>query len=346
MTLVEKGRTVIKEEGIKPFFRKSVQYTASNIRDYVIGYMIGLPVVKYKERSLASQANLIRELEKNDEWLLIVLDACRYDRFERVFDEYFEGEVQEIVSEGYNTFQYVRKSWPEYHDITYVTGAAPINATEFEFDDRLSLQGISASDKKLAERYDGYRPTDHIKNIVEVWRSNWDENLGVCPPEPVTRAAINQAKSESQLVVHYFQPHVPYIGDERALGYEDDIDDELKGGAIGHQIWERVQHGDISDDRLVELYDSNLERALDNICYVVSNTDFENVIIMGDHGESLGEYGMYGHPNLPNPVIRSVPWASIQATKKRPEVDTSTENIETREDESDVKDRLQSLGYI
>lgn len=310
-------------------------------------YPLGYILMQQRIRSLEEQTSLVRELENQDEFLLIVLDACRYDRLEHVFDEYFTGNLDPVASAGYNTFEYVRHNWPDFHDITYVTGAAPITSTEFEFDGDTQLQGIAAQNERLEKRYDGYRPVDHISDIVEVWRSDWDESLGVCPPEPVTDAAIENAKTSSQLVVHYFQPHVPYIGEERALGSVDDIDENLHGGAIGYQIWNQAKNGDITTDELHTLYDSNLNRVLDSVCHLIHSTDFDNVFVMGDHGEALGELGIYGHPHFPHPYIRTIPWAEIDNVKKNSEdALEKTQSLDSQDTITPVEDRLKQLGYL
>ncbi|NHN46224.1 LTA synthase family protein [Halostella sp. JP-L12] len=319
---------------------------ASYFRPRLVSYTLGYATMQYRLRNLSKQIKKVRDLEQKSEWLLIVLDACRFDRFDKMFDTFFEGSVEPIASAGYNTFEYVRKVWPDQHNITYVTGAAPINASKFEISDEMELQGISAKNERLKQRYQDYRPADHIEDIVEVWRSEWDEELGVCPPEPVTRTAIEEAESENQIVAHYFQPHVPYIGDERALTDLDNIDERLRGGAIGHGIWSRARNGDIDRDRLLELYDSNLKRALENVCHLIENTNFDSVAIMGDHGEALGEYGIYGHPERPHPYTREVPWAVIDSVKEAPELDYDRTDSEASDVEPTVQDRLETLGYI
>lgn len=344
---IETGKSVLQNEGVVSFVLKTTKYILNNSGHAFKSRVIGYPLMRYQTRSLPSQANKIRQLEQSDEWLLVVLDACRYDRFEMLFDSYFEGTLSPVQSEGYNTFQYVRRTWPDYHHVTYVTGAAPINATEFEFDNDIELQGMAEQGERLAERYSGYRPVDHLENIVEVWRTDWDEHLGVCPPEPVTTTATEHAKAASELVVHYFQPHIPYIGKECELS-DKDAENRLRGGAIGMGIWERAQNGDISRDRLFELYDSNLERVLDSVCYLIRNTDFDKTIITGDHGEALGEYGLYGHKSS-NPYTRIVPWANVNSVLKDPsynkEHEITTEVTQT-EKQATVEDRLESLGYI
>ena len=348
--LIKRGTKVLRKEGIMPFLTKTLNYISPKVgmKPYFYNYIIGYPLMKYRVRSLPRQKNKIRQLEQSDEWLLIILDACRYDRFEKYFDTYFEGEIKPIQSEGYNTFQYVQHTWPDFHEITYITGAAPINATKFDFNNDLELKGIADKNKRLAKRYSGYRPVDHIENIVEVWRTDWDEDLGVCPPEPVTSTAIRHAKDKPQMVVHYFQPHIPYIGEKRKLSDVQNVDERLQGGAIGMGIWKSAQKGNLSHEQLLELYDSNLKRVLNSVCEFILNTNYKNIVIMGDHGENLGEYGMYGH-KVSNTYTRIVPWAVIESVRKRPDIDNKKDptgqTIQT-DDQATVEDRLESLGYI
>ncbi|MFC7008542.1 hypothetical protein [Halalkalicoccus salilacus] len=339
---MDKHTSKIKEAVKDP--NKALTY----LKGSILGSTLGYPLTKYRIHGLPKQTDYIRKLEKNDEWLLIILDACRYDRFANVFDEYFTGSLEPISSAGYTTFEYVRENWPNYHEITYVTGAAPITADEFDFNSELQLQGISATGEQLKQRYDGYRPVDHIEEIIEVWRTDWNEDLGVCPPEPVTTKALDHADTTSKMVVHYFQPHAPFIGEKKALTDQENIDQRLHGGAIGGgEVWSQVRKGNISHKELVEMYDSNLERALDSVCYLLQETDFENVVIMGDHGEALGELGIFGHGHPPHPSIRIVPWAEITSVSH--DIDINEEKFTSSNEATidvSVSDRLKELGYI
>lgn len=291
----------------------------------------------WRARNLPDQWLRLEDLRSGDDWLLIILDACRYDFLEWYFDDYFKGELTPVASVARDTFEYVRLCWPEYYDdVVYVSGAPAINSDEISFDDEW-LQGL----------YDGYTPSSHLPNIVDAWRDGWDRSLGTCPPEPITDTAFDS--DGSQKVVHYIQPHTPFIGAERKLGHNNSASAApFAENAADAPIWEQVQNGNLSDERLRELYASNLERVLPEVCRLVANSDADRIIVTADHGEALGEYGMYAHPRKEHPHVRTVPWAVIEGVRDgvayggdRRQTDNSG-----RESMEDIEDRLRDLGYI
>lgn len=291
----------------------------------------------WKLRNLPDQWSLLEDLRSDDDWLLIILDACRYDFFERYFDEYFEGELTPVSSVAHDTFEYARLCWPDYYDdVTYISGAPAINSGNISFEDEW-LEGL----------YNDYTPAEHLPNIVDTWRNGWDRSLGTCPPEPITDATLEQGGSQS--VAHYIQPHTPFIGEERELGHRDsESADPFAGDPTDEPIWRRVRSGDLSDERLRELYASNLKRVLPEVCRLVDNSDADRIVITADHGEALGEFGMYAHPRKEHPHTRTVPWAAIDGVRASVEyeVDRSEDHSSERESMENVQDRLRDLGYV
>lgn len=296
-----------------------------------------------------AQESKLDELRKGNSWALIVLDACRFDRFMNISQEYMDVEVEPISAAATNTFKYQKKCWPDEYDVDYITGAAPVTSQEFDFSDKnLKADGIAHKGDTLRDMYGGYIPNDHISNIIEVWREAWDESLGVCPPEPVTDRSIEMAPDSEKLVIHYFQPHEPYIGKTKLLGDIAKVEEHVKGGAIGRGIYERVQSGEVSDDYLLKAYDDNLRRVLKEVVLLFSHisTHFDRVIIMADHGEALGEYGKYKHSKR-HPYVRKVPWGEIKGVNEKMLPDRKLkQNIVAEKDDSSVKDRLLDLGYM
>ncbi|KXA93239.1 hypothetical protein AKJ64_01105 [candidate division MSBL1 archaeon SCGC-AAA259E17] len=50
-------------------------------------------------------------IEKKDWNCLIILDACRYDFFESNYDEYLNGKLRKVISEGTNTSQWLKRTF-------------------------------------------------------------------------------------------------------------------------------------------------------------------------------------------------------------------------------------------
>lgn len=271
----------------------------------------------------------LQALRQKEEFLLIVLDACRYDVFADVAPEYLEfARLDPIRSEGHNTFEYVAQCWPdEYPDTEYISAATPVNS-----DPR------SAYSDALVEQYGGYVPSEHL-DIRDVWSESWDESIGITPPAPVTDATL---KAEGQRVVaHYFQPHAPYIGRQSLLGHADDENSRPRQGeAVDAPVWQRVKWGDVTRGQLRAAYESNLRRALHEVCRLVEETDIEHIVVMGDHGEALGEYGIYAHPPVEHPRTRRVPWGVVTGVREYPDRET------TEMTDASVESRLEDLGYL
>jgi hypothetical protein len=284
---------------------------------------------------LSTQEYRLQELRQDDEWLLIVLDACRYDIFNDIASEYFEGRIERVRSAGHDTFEYVRLCWPGEYEFPYVSGATPINSQERDYDD-----------PHFQQLYQGYVPAEHL-NIVDVWDFGWDESLGTCPPEAVTDAAL--AQDSDRLVAHYFQPHAPYLGRASLLGHAGNEHASPHDGLpVDKPIWDDVERGRISEQELRQAYCSNLWVALTEVCRLIREVDHDRIVIMGDHGEALGEWNVYSHPRTPHPKIRTVPWIDVQGLTALGEQAAETaEPVErSRQTDGDVEERLEVLGYV
>jgi hypothetical protein len=133
---------------------------------------------------------------------LIVLDGCRYDFFSEAYRSYFEGDLERVVSPGSNTVEWRDGSFPgRYEDVVYVSANPYINS-------RVAVRDFCAG--------------DHFHDVVDVWEWGWDERLGTVHPGTVNRAALEAVEGHQgkRLIVHYLQPHCPYIGRQPAgTGY-------------------------------------------------------------------------------------------------------------------------------
>jgi len=295
---------------------------------------------------LPKQPNYLYKLRQKEEFCLIILDACRFDKLAEQFDKYFVGTCDPIWSVATSTFEFLRYMWPEEYEYPYITAAAPVTSQEFDFQAGEKADGMASDGQELYLRYGGYQPRNHFRNLVEVWREAWDEDLGVTPPEPVTKKAIEIAsnKTTNRVVIHFFQPHGPFIGEETLLGDVKEYDTNVRGGAVEGGIWNHVRENRISDEQLNRLYESNLHRALAAVARLVQKTNFEKYVITGDHGEALGEYGQYYH-GIEHPMVRQVPWAEISAVKDSAPEMWKYQDSSTSVDK-DTIERLQELGYI
>lgn len=253
--------------------------------------------------------------------LLVVVDACRLDLFRELGHEYdYVTDVESIWSVDSVTRFWMRKTFPhrpETEETTYVCGNP-------------------FSDSEL----------DHstFADVVEVWEHDWTDP-GTVPPRAVTDATIRAmrdgAAEDGRVIAHYMQPHCPFIP-RPDLSKGKDLE---RFGNQGHKdVWQRLRAGEVSREAVWEGYRENLRLALDDIELLLDSVDAERVVITSDHGNSLGELGIYGHwPMMPMASQREVPWVETTAS------DTGEYEVEAereRVDDVDRQEKLEALGYI
>ncbi|WP_148416287.1 hypothetical protein [Haloferax sp. KTX1] len=303
----------------------------------------------------------------DQEWdILIVLDACRLDLLQSVEDDYqFLDEQYSLTSVASSTTGWVEKSFDtkyeeELADTAYVTGNPnSIRAFPYEFPEQCkcgtdiepSYQAVFHEGKETCpsceQIIDGERQVP-VKVLHEVWRNSWDNSIGTIQPRPITDAAISTARSTDcdSLIVHYMQPHHPFIPAPNLDqgSYIAPNDEERKKQS--RTIWEQLRTGDVDKETTWREYRNNLQYVLDDVKILLENVDAEVAVITADHGNAIGEYGIYGHPpGTPiNPIV-TVPWYKTIATDtgRYSPVETDKNGDVTSQE---VTDRLRDLGYF
>lgn len=125
---------------------------------------------------------------------LIILDACRYDYMEQAWQDYLTGKFSKKISMGSSTLEWRDKTFKEkYEDVIYVSANPYINSVA-------AVRGFSAK--------------EHFYKVYDVWHHHWDSKTNAVPPDAVTRTAIDAINQnpDKRAIVHYVQPHEPYIG--------------------------------------------------------------------------------------------------------------------------------------
>lgn len=254
------------------------------------------------------------------EWdILLILDACRADLLCEVKDEYdFIGSVQTHQSLGSMSRDWMARNFSgefseTVSETAYVTGN-PFSRT--------------ISDSVDFDVFD------------EVWKYAWDDEKRTIPPRPITDRAIETWRSGTdQMVVHYMQPHGPFLSRPQLGEYGSPEDFGYGFGTM----WEETGHT-ISEADVWEAYRENLKIVLNDVELFLKSVDADTVAISADHGNAVGEWGIYGHPDdvLIN-EIRTVPWVTTQAE------DTGGYIPESEYEQSDdieQEEKLKSLGYL
>lgn len=285
--------------------------------------------------------------------VLIVLDACRYDLMAEVTSEYDFVSTETTSSVASTSAEWLEKNFKSTEHRTDVRGTAYITGNPFtdEVFFRQECPECGATRKRTPGKdckacgtsQEPTRVPDHEFQILdEVWQYGWDEELGTIPPTSITNRAIATWRNESvnQMVVHYMQPHHPFI--------DSDIQTSLspKGfGEMGREsVWDLLRAGKVDRDRVWEDYRTNLEYALNDVSRLLENIDADQVVITADHGNSVGEWGLYGHyRNVPLPEMKRVPWCVTRAENIHN--DEIKEPVQP-EDNCHVEKRLEDLGYL
>lgn len=244
--------------------------------------------------------------------LLLVMDACRYDLAASFVEEY-------AFLDGLEPSWSVASWTPRWMRKTFTAESTPPNLRY--------LCGNPSSDGRLdASLFD---------ELDEVWRYGWDDDSGILPARVITDRVIEAARetpvTEKPIVAHYMQPHYPFItrDGERIFWSEPDA-------------WTRAQDRELSHRKVLDAYRQTMAYALDEVSLLLENVDAERVLITADHGNCVGEWGLYGHnAYIPIAALRKVPVAPTTATDHGThQPATNYTNVETSAEE-----QLSALGY-
>lgn len=268
-----------------------------------------------------------------EDWdTLVVLDACRYDMFEKTND--LQGTLSAKISKGSATTEWLRANMDgrDLSDTVYVT-----------------------ANPQLEHNRESW--SINLHKTINVWRKDgWDEETGTVLADTMTEIAVEAFERfpNKRLVVHYMQPHYPFVNSDTDFdkGHLRMIDHD-DSSPTGENVWGQKFAGDlgISRDNLWLIYVENLEYVLEHVERLLASISGKSVVT-SDHGNYVGERASpipireYGHPRgLYDDVLVRVPWLEHENGSRREIVtgdgEDSTENVATEV----VQNRLQDLGY-
>lgn len=281
------------------------------------------------------------------EWdVLIVLDACRTDLWRDVAPEYDLPEGDTAWSNASCSIDWYRRNFTQMPERVADEQVGVVTANPFA--------DHGAEHAKSADLRDV--PLAHFRPLYETeWgQVETDPPIETVPPERVTDHAIDAWRRRDELgidrlVVHYMQPHEPFI-ERPEWSYQDPDDNPVlknlvtDGYEAGTSPWQAmIDSGEVSVDEFWPVYQANLRWVLDDVtARLLCNLDAD-AVISADHGNGLGEWGEWHHPpGAIGPAVRRVPWVRVRATDEetiQPDVDTQ-DGVEAT-----VENRLQALGY-
>jgi hypothetical protein len=314
---------------------------------------------------------------------LIILDACRYDYFEQVWQNRPAGKLEPRISIGSSTKEWRNKSFTDYYDdVIYISANPYIN----------SLRAVK-----------GFLATHHFSKVYDLWLDDWDKHEGTVLPQTVTQRAVEiiSSNSDKRAIVHYIQPHEPYLGSSaRGPGYDQPVaGGYLQGVKKGRSkswlirkimqlvtgvfywvgirgnglIWKirevlgtppacpmdavRRKYG---NEILRQAYRENLEIVLEHVAQLIDALSGK-IVITSDHGEMLGEDGQYCHWSRSSEgILVEIPWLVIDKGERGPEAPTpaakkvpdelqETKPVGKEPDEQtkkQIQEKLKALGYF
>ncbi|WP_280537346.1 sulfatase-like hydrolase/transferase [Halopenitus sp. POP-27] len=271
---------------------------------------------------------------------LIILDACRYDAFAEVAD--LGGNLKYAISKGSHSIEFCEKNFAgnEYYDTVYVTAngyGAQISQNVFY-------------DLIFTDESDAVPEVDVLHSSSE----------GLAP-RTVANAALDAYSKHpnKRMIIHFMQPHGPYLGSTAEDLRNRVADEGLKviardsenikkydtsNSNVVSTLGGAARKGYISNDELRSVYYENLEIALQYVRLLIDELNGK-IVVTADHGELLGEHDTIGHPKYKYyKELRKVPWLVIN-THNRPDIISDKPTESTMIDEAIVEDRLRALGY-
>lgn len=280
------------------------------------------------------------------EWdMLVILDACRTDALREVKHEYdFIETVDEKWSIGSTSKEWLENTFVEKNRKA-VENTAYVSANSFgrffeegDIDqlDYLAANGSKIVNNRLAPKLirDDVLSAEDFLEFDLLWKEDLigtdDSSIH---PEVVTDKAISTMRSlePDRLIVHYMQPHQPYIYTDEMEEWHTNPFQYLKNGGDFETVW--------------DAYVENLRFILDHLEVLLTNADADSVLVTADHGELFGEWGLHAHAlGIPHPKLRKVPWVWTEATDENTHTPDSYESRTLSSDQS--KSRLKDLGYL
>jgi hypothetical protein len=231
------------------------------------------------------------------EWdVLIVLDACRVDALREVAGEYdFIRDVDSITSVGSTSSEWVSKTFTEDYEDTvaetsYVSGN--VYAELLLQKEQLPPETGNGSISFPVPVYDADWDTVSEDQMQSVEISTETGEHGEIKPRPMTERAVRtqQKADPERLIVHYMQPHRPYLG--------QNTPEQVRRNVTGALI-----NGELTKTEVWSAYLHTLRHVLDEVKLALGNLEYDTAVLTADHGEGFGEHGSYGHDfGWPHPV--------------------------------------------
>lgn len=270
----------------------------------------------------------------NEDWdILVILDACRYDCFKKVYEEVLGkncGSLKLAISPATWTVEWLNKTFGKryYGDMIYISANPFVN-----------------SKKRIChkQKYGDKRCFDakkHFFKVIDVWAFGWSDDLGTVHPVEVNKAfhRVYLRYPKKRFIIHYMQPHQPYItvgGDQygslKPVGTKKErnfIKKIIQRYMTQRQIWylkkifkmpatsnlEKI-YRKYGKEGIIKTYTNEIKFVLNYVKMLIDSIE-ANWVITSDHGERLENFWIDTHGGRRDKEVIEVPWLEI---KKRSE---------------------------
>lgn len=241
------------------------------------------------------QRDLLSDALDRGAWV-ILLDAGRYDMFDQLVCDYFEGDLRRVWNGGigYTGDWFVRNAAGEYSGCGLFSWV-PLREQQIEYDGRLhfdvapEIEQESDVETRLAAL--GYTEGDIDEGYTEA-------------PARVNQAVRDECDDLDGGIVRYIKPHPPFEGLEEITSESTKTEETEAALADG-----RVTNAELVD-AYRETYRTGFEYARD----LVGDLDGE-VILTADHGTCLtcGQL-FHGRYHDKHDHLTIVPWFEVSDT--------------------------------
>lgn len=223
---------------------------------------------------------------------LVIIDAARHD----IYQEEINSEAESRITQESNSGGFIEK-----------------NFSEGDWSDTVVITANPFYNKEHFKKRTGRELDDVFHTVFHTWKTEWNEKEGTVMPEDMIKNIKTAEKlfPEKRKIAHFMQPHYPFINsDLKTIGYGDAFR-ENKDYKEGN-IWQEAESGRANHKKVLEAYKKNyrvikphlkeLNGVLSGDCYITA-----------DHGNLLGESGIYGHPGKSrDKPLRKVPWDNLE----------------------------------
>jgi hypothetical protein len=238
---------------------------------------------------------LFRNLLRKEKFLLIILDDARYDVFKNIYSRYLQGTLIKARVPPPNTYGWLPEvfSYPEFDRVRVFYASI----------------GIESHDIRIKNLV----PGDKTVDIIPI-KPNKAKFIKTVLPSEVNEAVMKIGLTGRD-IIWYAQPHFPWIIDrELSLMLMRDV--LIHDYVPPDTVKRRLRTNNIPRLRVINAYYANLMLALKYVKELIDYSlkqgiKYEEIVVTSDHGEMLGELGLYLHQEYDLPQLTTVPWLKV-----------------------------------